>query len=364
MPTSHGARSAGVAVVEPEVGHVRQPRRSRRQAPGELSASQRRDGRPGAGGEGVVAAQRPAPGRRVERHPPLSGEPDLDPRVGVVVGDDPGVAVTRAAREPHGDARGDPEQSEHQCHRAGEVLAVPGFRPCHEGDERRAGRAGRRLVVAEPSCLPEPRLERQHGSVLRRRPAGHAVRDLVERALPAVAEVRRIAQERLHRLLALRSREAGEDATVHLEEAGGGRGCPGRRRRKCTRSRVRRVAPHPVALTCPHGIADPQDAARELEDGSEAACIEPDRRAGRGEVVVDERLDLDGLLEPVRRLRGPRRHELRQLQRTASRRRPDRARRDPRSSGCWTRDRASSSASSSARSAPRRGGRRFSSAGT
>src|SRR4029079_3394316 len=104
--------------------------------------------------------------------------------------------------------------------------------------------------------------------------AGHAVRDLVERALPGVAQVRRIAQERPHRPLALRSCDARKAATVALDERGGGSRCPGRRRRECTRRRVRCIAPHPVALTCPHGIADPQDASGELEDGSEAAWVE------------------------------------------------------------------------------------------
>ena len=116
--------------------------------------------------------------------------------MGVVIGDDPGAVVVRPAREAHRDARGDAEHPEHHGHGSGEVLAVPGFRPGDEVDERRALRARRRLVVGEAARLPEPRLEREYRLVRRLRPAGDALRDHVERPIALEVRVRRIVEER------------------------------------------------------------------------------------------------------------------------------------------------------------------------
>ena len=65
--------------------------------------------------------------------------------------------VEVAARESHCDPCRDPEHAEHDGHRARVVLAVARLRASHEGDERRPGDFGRRLVVPEAAALPEPR---------------------------------------------------------------------------------------------------------------------------------------------------------------------------------------------------------------
>src|SRR5207237_4252130 len=50
-----------------------------------------------------------APGGWIERKPSVPPEPDLDPRVGVVIGDRPGAVVIAPVDESGRDAGGDPE---------------------------------------------------------------------------------------------------------------------------------------------------------------------------------------------------------------------------------------------------------------
>ncbi len=234
--------------------------------------------------------------------------------MGVVIGHHPRrVAVPRAAREAHRDAGGNAEEPEHQRHRTGEVLTVPRLRPPDEDLERWTGNAGRRLVVSEPSRLAEPRLESQNGAVRGGRGAGDTPRDVVHRRVPAVTGVRRIAQEDAHRALPLRGRESREHAAIDLEEARHRRGCPNGSRREGPRRRVRRVAPHRVVLAGENRIAHAQNPTRELEDRSDPPGVESDGSPCGSEVVVDQRLDLHTLLEPVSRVRGALGYELREL---------------------------------------------------
>ena len=91
----------------------------------------------------VIPGQRPPARGGVERQPAVAGEPRLDPGVGVVVGHDPAVAIALAAREAARDARRNAEEPEHQCHRAGEVLAVAALALGDEvGERRQAAGAG------------------------------------------------------------------------------------------------------------------------------------------------------------------------------------------------------------------------------
>ena len=94
----------------------------------------------------VRAAQPAASRRRVEGKPAVVREPHLDPRVGVVVGDLPEIVLVLPRDESRGDAGRNTEQSCHQGHRAGEVLAVPGLRIHHEADQRRQPRRRPRLL--------------------------------------------------------------------------------------------------------------------------------------------------------------------------------------------------------------------------
>ena len=115
-----------------------------------------------------VRAQKPAASRRrVERQPAVAGKPDLDPGVGVRVGDRPLAhgPVVAAGREPRGDSRRDAEVPQHQRHRACEVLAVPAAVPGDERDERRNTSSAAAALVVRESARAEPGLERDYRRV-------------------------------------------------------------------------------------------------------------------------------------------------------------------------------------------------------
>ena len=107
------------------------------------------------GRERVHGRERPAARRRVEREPPVAGEPGLDPGVRLLVGHGPDARLPGPRGEPDGDARRNAERPQHQRHRARVVLAVSRPRHLDEVDERigstrsRAGapRTGNRRAI-------------------------------------------------------------------------------------------------------------------------------------------------------------------------------------------------------------------------
>ncbi len=93
--------------------------------------------------------------RGVERKPSVAREPDLDPGVGVAVGDHPEARarVVAAAGVADGHPRRDPEAAQHHRHGAREVLAVAAVaaeQEVHQGRPARwgmpAGQSSGRLV--------------------------------------------------------------------------------------------------------------------------------------------------------------------------------------------------------------------------
>ena len=156
----------------------------------------------------------------------------------------------------------------------------------------------RRLVVAESSRLPEPRLQCEDCLVRRlRSPRRRAARGRTS-SVPEEARIRGIREEVAHETMPALDAERREESAVDLEESRGCRRIAGGRLRERARSRIRRVAPDAVALSLGDRLLGAQNAAGEQEHGAESVGLERDRRSSRREVVVYERLDLDALLEP------------------------------------------------------------------
>src|SRR5207302_1905233 len=146
---SEADRHAEVA-VHLDLRRIRDPERARQHARGAAEERER--------ARGVRRAQAAAARSRVERQPAVAAEPDLDPRMCVVIGDRPRARalVVGPAREADGDARRDAEVAEHQRHRAREVLAVAALRLHDEADERWRSRLRWMLVVLEAAARAEP----------------------------------------------------------------------------------------------------------------------------------------------------------------------------------------------------------------
>jgi hypothetical protein len=191
--------------------------------------------------------------------------------MGLVVGDDPAAVVEGPAREPHGDAGGDPEHPQHHRHRPGVVLAVAGLRPGHELDERGARHARRLLVVREASALPEPGLERQNCRVRRAGTPGDVLCGVVQPLVGREVRIRRVVEDRARCYLAPTNAEGGEVVSVDDEEPLRPLGIPGWRAREHGWRGVRRVAPDAIAPAPVERIADAEDAPGEQEHRSQLA---------------------------------------------------------------------------------------------
>ena len=263
------------------------------------------------GGERVDHRERAPPGRRVEREPPVAGEPRLDPCVRVLVRDRPDTGPPRPGREPDRDPGRNAEESQHHRHRARVVLAVPGACHLDEVDERRVA-AGGRGGCSSYRKPPRARNQRSSTSVASYGEPARPVSRVASSQSARYAQIGRYRSSRKTRSTAASrpgSPKPGKRVFPSPRYRPVAAGYRGGERRQLARRRAGRVAPDGVLGAAPQRAARLHHAPLEEQEAAERRAVDPrGLRPGRDAGIV-EALDLVALDEPVLGLDVPTAHE-------------------------------------------------------